>query len=332
MTELKKLNRWAPVFILVLAVTVGQAFENQSWATANRNSPVASNLPISDDGLQVLGLGRQVYSDLQLARRAALNHHAKRLHRALKRVQDNLARLNQPPALMALNAQTVIIGNNLADTSGPVDADLWVPIDTELEGVSLYLPLQNQAQARVAVKAGRIAAKKGDRATAATQLDLLVSFLNYETGAFPLQGVRADVQSAWSSAGLLPQPYWKGVLEAVQSALGEIYWVAGVNARPLLSAYNNAVSAYVLWPQRRQVAIDYLSKAQKVLSRLPDGAVLAADAHRLIEKTNLGVMGKKDLGDEDLKQFVVAIGRRIDRERVAARDKLLERFSGTETH
>ena len=332
MTEYKKPNRLLLAFILLLATTAGLTVENQAQATANSSPPLLSKLSITDEGLPILGLGRQVYADLQLARQAALNHHAERLHIALRRVRENLARLNLPPALMALKAQTAIISNNLADTRGPVNADLWVPIDTELEGVSLYLPVQRRAQARAVVKAGRIAAKKGDRAAAGTQLDLLVSFLNYETGAFPLQGVRADLQSAWSSASLLPQPYWKGVLEAVQSALAEIYWVTGVNARPLLAAYNNAVNAYVLWPQRKQAAVDYLSKAQKALSILPDGATLAADAHRLIEKTNLGLMGKNDLGDDDLKQFVAAIGRRIDSERVTAREKLLERFSGIKTH
>ncbi len=327
MTELKRksVNRLVTVSLLVLMVVMGRpAFSDPQAGRASED------MPITDDGLQILGLGRQVYGDLQLARQAALNRQADQLRTALRRVRENLDRLNLPPALVALKAQAAIVTNNLADMTEPVDADLWVPIDAELEAVSLYLPAQTRAQARAAVRAGRIAAAKGERTAARTQLDLLVSFLQLETGAFPLQRVRADIQSAWSSASL-PQPYWKGALEAVQSALGEIHWVTGVNARQLLSAYRDAVNAYVLWPEHKQAAIDNLIKAQKALSMLSDGAALAADADRLIKKSNLGLMGKNDLGDDDLKQFVADIGRRIDSERAAARENLLERLSDTKT-
>ncbi|MCG6867123.1 MAG: YfdX family protein [Thiogranum sp.] len=273
-----------------------------------------------DDSGQALALGRQVYADLQQARQAALNRQAGELRAALKSARQNLTQLDLPPGLMALKAQTNIVANNLADTARSMDADLWIPIDTELDAASLYFVPENRAQARAAARAGRIAAAKGDRKMAGVQLDLLVSYLPHAMGAFPLQRVRADIQSAWSSASL-PQPYWKGALEAVQSALGEVRWVASVNARPLLEAYTDTINAYVLWPQRKQTAADYLGRAQEALSELPDGAALAADAHRLMEKSNLG--------DDDIKQLVDDIGQRIEAERAAWREKLLDRFVTT---
>jgi len=287
---------------------------------ADRGASQHSQKPFMDDSGQALALGRHVYAALQQARQAALNRQTGELRAALKSARESLVQLSLPPALMALRAETTIVANNLADTTRPVDADLWIPIETELDAASLYLAPENRAQARAAARAGRIAAAKGDRKMAGVQLNLLVSYMPHEMGAFPLQRVRADIQSAWSSASL-PQPYWKGVLEAVQSALGEVRWVTGVNARPLLGAYTDAVNAYVLWPQRKQTATDYLGRAQEALSELPDGAVLVAEAHRLVEKNNLG--------DDDIKQLVDDIGQRIDAERAAWREKLLDRFVTT---
>jgi len=273
-----------------------------------------------DDSAQALALGRQVYADLQQARQAALNRQTGELRNALKSARDSLAQLSLPPGLRALKAETTIVANNLADTTKPVDADLWIPINTELDAVSLYLVPENWERARLAARAGRIAAEKGDRKMVGVQLNLLVSYLQRDMGAFPAQRVRADIQSAWWSASL-PKPYWKGALEAVQSALGEVHWVNSVNARPLLSAYTDAVNAYVLWPQRKQTAIDYLGRAQQALSELPDGAVLAADAHRLMAKNNLGA--------DDIKHLIDDIGQRIDAERAAWREKLLNQFAAT---
>lgn len=285
--------------------------------TADRGASRYSQKPLMDDSGQALALGRQVYADLQQARQAALNRQAAELRAALNSAREDLVQLGLPPALMALRAETTIIANNLADTTSPVDADLWIPIDTELDAASSYLVPENRAQARAAASAGRIAAAKGDRKMAGVQLNLLVSYMPHEMGAFPLQRVRADIQSAWSSASL-PQPYWKGALEAVQSALGEVHWVTSVNARPLLGAYTDAVNAYVLWPQHKPTAIDYLGRAQEELSELPNGSALAAEAHGLEEKNNLG--------DDDIKRLVDDIGQRIDAERAAWRERLLDRF------
>ena len=320
MTGLIRMSSLLTVALMTLMMVVALPAFSATQAVGESSVPAHVKAPLIDDGVWMLGPGRQVYSDLQTARQAALNQQAAPLRMALERVRQELARLNLPQALAALNVQIAIITNNLADMTVPVDAVLWLPIDTELERVSLYLLPQNRAPARAAFRAGRIAAEQGDRAEAGTQLKLLVSFLHYDSGAFPLQRVRADIQSAWSSTSL-PQPYWKGALEAVQSALGEIHWVTGVNAGALLSAYRDAVNAYVLWPQRRQAAINYLASAQQALSTLPDADALAADAQRLIKKNNLG--------EDDLKQFIADIGLRIDSERAAVREKLLKQLGNT---
>lgn len=331
MIELKQTNKRLVFSVMILTALAAQPARSAVMAASLPGGPVqtvaadgASPRPpqaVTDDSGTILVLGRQVYADLQQARQAALNRQAGALRAALNSARENLAQLSLPPALMALKAQTQIVANNLADPTRPVDAGLWIPIDAELKAVSLYLAPENRAQAQVAAGAGRVAAAQGDRKLAGVQLNLLVSLLSHEVGAFPLQRVRADMQSAWSSASL-PQPYWKGVLEAVQSALAEVHWVTGVNARPLLSAYTDATNAYVLWPQRKQSAIDYLGRAQQALSALPDGAGLAADAHRLMEKNNLG--------DADIKHLITAIGRRIDAERAAWREKLFDTFVATQ--
>ena len=331
MIESRQTKRLIVISAMALAALMGQPAWSAPTAAsqpsgsvlltvADRGASQHSQKPLVDDSGQALALGRQVYADLQQARQAALNRQAVELRAALNSAREDLVQLGLPPALMALRAETTIVANNLADTTCPVDADLWIPIDTELDAASPYLVPENRAQARAAASAGQIAAAKGDRKMAGVQLKLLVSYMPHEMGAFPLQRVRADIQSAWSSASL-PKPYWKGALEAVQSALGEVHWVTSVNARPLLGAYTDAVNAYVLWPQHKPTAIDYLGRAQEELSELPDGSALAAEAHRLEEKNNLG--------DDDIKQLVDDIGQRIDAERAAWREKLLDRFVTT---
>jgi hypothetical protein len=321
---LRQSRRLLVISVAVLATLAGQVVPAADSPTP-RTGPdpgvavdAVSKHPLTNDSDRLLALGRQVYADLQQARGAALNRQAGQLRAALESARAKITLLSLPPALVTLKAQMQIIANNLADTSRPVDADLWIPIDAELDKVSLYLAPENQVQAHIAAKAGRLAAVKGDRQMAGVQGELLVSYLQQTMGAFPLRPVSADIQSAWSSASL-PQPYWKGALEAVQSALAEVRWVAGANADALLSAYTDTVNAYVLWPQRRQSAINSLGKAQSALSALPGGAGLAADVRAVMEKNNLG--------DDDIRHLVDAISRRIDSERAAWREKLLDRFA-----
>jgi hypothetical protein len=131
--------------------------------------------------------------------------------------------------------------------------------------------------------------------------------------------VRAEVQLAWSFVSL-PRPYWKGGLEAVESALVDVHGVTEANAWPLLGPYTDTASASALWPQFKHSEINYLDGALWALSKLQNGAALAADAHRLM---------RKDFRDADIKQPIKANGQRITTERAAWRERMFEEFIAT---
>ena len=76
----------------------------------------------------LLSLGRSVYTQLQRAREAALQKQVTNLRVALREARDTLQRLRLPAQLTALADELQVIRNDLADTSKPADADLWVPV------------------------------------------------------------------------------------------------------------------------------------------------------------------------------------------------------------
>jgi hypothetical protein len=173
----------------------------------------------------------------------------------------------------------------------------------------------------IAVRTGRAAARRGDRDTASTQLDVETSSLRYRLGMFPLHKVDEDLEAAWGSASLAP-PDWAGVLKAIQSALATFHWYARTPARGLLAAYNDVANAYIMETnpafrsEQRQHMLDYLAKAERELGSTPDGQALAEKTRRLISRV--------ELSGSDIKSLLVEIQTQIQSERERAGDRYWE--------
>jgi len=219
----------------------------------------------------LITMGRMVYADLQSARQAALNRNAMLLRIDLQQVREALHRLQMPPKMMALEAQLTVIENDLKDRSKGLDADLWVPIEAEIDDVLTYVPDDMKAGTRQAIHKARRAAGRGDRAAVSRQLDVVTSSLEYSLVMFPLHKVWLDIRNAEDSANL-PRPDWTGALEAIQRAMASIRWYTKVPIHGLLTAYNAVINAYVLQtgpnfrPDQQQQVLDYLSQAEHELS------------------------------------------------------------------
>ncbi|MEZ5543467.1 MAG: YfdX family protein [Pseudomonadota bacterium] len=266
--------------------------------------------------LALLALGRAVYADLQRARQAVLDRKTTNLYTALREASETVRRLQRPAEYAPLRAQLQIIRNDLADRGKQLDQTLWVPVMAEVDDVLVYLPGQAQARTRTALRQARAAAAAGTRGQVAAQLDVVTASLEYSLGVFPLDRVGADLDAARRSAGTKP-PDWSGALEAVQSALAAFHWYTRVPARALLSAYNDAISAYVL-ATGPLIADDqpleitgYLARAERALGGLPDSQGLVARIRTLIER--------KEPGGAGIRQLLDAIQARIRAEQEQAR-------------
>ena len=314
----------AAVFVLVATATRAEsAGPDRVWepALGREQSALFSTgdqgSPSTYDTL-LLSLGRSVYTQLQRAREAALHKQVTNLRVALREARDTLRRLRLPAQLTALADELQVIRNDLADTSKPADADLWVPVAAQIDEVLVYAPEEVRVKTRQAVAEGRAAAGKGDRGSASAQLDVVTSVLQYSLGIFPLHKVTLDLDSAWLTANL-PQPDWAGTLEAVQSALAAFHWYTRDAAHGLLAAYSKLVSAYVLAggptvrPDQKQQVLDYLVAADRILRQTPGGGPLAEQTSQLIDRV--------DRQASDIRTLLGAIQSQIRRDSQRAEDQ-----------
>jgi hypothetical protein len=271
--------------------------------------------------LTLLSLGRTVYAELQSARQAVFNKDKMNLVVDLQQARETLRQLQMPAEVIALDAQLNVIQNDLSDRSKSLDADLWVPIEAEIDDVLVYVPEDVKTSTHQAVAKARTAAGKGDRGTVSKQFDVVTSSLEYSLGMFPLYKVSRDVDAAWRSARL-PEPDWAGSLEAIQSAMASMHWYTRVPIHGLLAAYDAVVNAYVLAidpqvrPDQQQQLQDYLSRAARELSMKGGSRQLAAEATALI--------GKSSPPTKDMKQLLNDIQSRIKHDWQQAESRYLD--------
>ena len=297
------------VFSTALAVTASPEYPEGSserdavWQSAS-SWEASGSFTVGNHGVPydydpvLLSLGRAVYADLQQARQAALNKEAANLWVSLQEARDTIQQLRIPSRLMALETQLRVIRNDLEDRGKALDDDLWVPVDAEIDEVLVYAPEEVKRKARTAVREGRAAAGKGDRGSAAAQLDVVTSSLKYSLGIFPLHEAERGLDAAEGAASL-PKPDWAGALKAIQSVLAEFHWYTHLPTHELLAAYHDLVSAYALAsdpgfrPEQKQQELDYLAKAEKRLGNTPAGGPLAEEIRDQI--------GKHDASASDVK-------------------------------
>jgi hypothetical protein len=262
--------------------------------------------PTPDATDHVLTLGRQIYAELDDARSASADHATTALRLALSDAKENLGNLYTGGNLSALHAQTEIIRHDLADTHKHPDAELWVPVRTELYRELLQVPSSGKEQLTKAVHDGQTAAAKGDRDTARQNLEILVDALEYRFRAFPLRPVREDIDAAIQAA-FLPNPDWGASAEAIRSAQAELRWFTHGEAHGMLAAFDDINDAYYLWPERQTQARHFLVEASAELARLPGQQGFAHEIRTLA--------GTKQLQFADISNVLERLGRLINEHR-----------------
>lgn len=124
---------------------------------------------------------------------------------------------------MALEAELSIIRTDLKDTSKAVDADLWVPLQIEVDEALVHTSSERRKKARAVLSAGIQSAAQGDRETAANKLDGVVAVVRYSVGLFSLQKLEVALDAA-NVAVHQETPDWQAALAALQSAMASIHW------------------------------------------------------------------------------------------------------------
>jgi len=240
---------------------------------------------MGDVSRQALAQGREVYKDLRRALRAAGRRDEIDTRLALNDASRVLDTFYEPAAARALRRQTAIIRQDLADEGPEPEPGLWLPLEAELDQALIEAPAEHRARAKKAAQEGRAAAAKGDRKAARQRLEVLEDELDYRWGLLPLSKIRGDVHSAEMALNPDP-PYWRGIEEAMTSALQAVHWVTTTEAAGWLSAYEAAVNARYLLPGNAAGARSALQRTAANLDRIQNAALLAKEAHKLASEAH----------------------------------------------
>ncbi|MCP5304760.1 MAG: hypothetical protein H6953_04890 [Chromatiaceae bacterium] len=270
-----------------------------------------------------LQLGRDLYASLQNARSAARDKQPALLRIALQEAVDDLATLQLPEEQTALLAQLRIIRNDLSDSRKPLDHQLWVPVQVDIDESIKDAPVDVQHQVRAAVQSGKQAATQGDRDRAKAHLDQVTSTLSYSLGVFPLQRMSALLDAALRAAYADP-PNWDSVIDLVNHATAAIRWYAHVPVSGLAGAYSDVINAHRLaligkGSLVQQQIVAYVGRAVTKLSRSPETRPLAQEAAALSRKASSG----KPVVD-DLQRLLGDLRSQIAFEQTRARDRYWE--------
>jgi hypothetical protein len=248
--------------------------------TAGSETVTQVEAPLGRVSRRVLAQGREVYKDLQRARRAAGRRDEVETRLALNAASRVLDAFYEPAAARALRRQTAIIRQDLTAEGAEPKPGLWLPLEAELDQALIAAPSEHRARAEQAAQQGRAAAAAGDREGARQHLAMLEDELDYRWGLLPLSKIRGDVHAAEMALNPDP-PFWQGIEEAMRSALEAVRWVTAAEATGWLSAYEAAVDARYRLPGDAAGARSALRRAAADLDGLPNATLLAKEAHRL---------------------------------------------------
>jgi hypothetical protein len=256
----------------------------------NVNPPYAeSNVSGSIPGVvtDTLARGRHVVADLKLALQSAQQQNARNARWAINDAHALLESFDTDAARQDLRRQIDLIRQQIANTGKPLPANLWLPIEAKLDHAVVGLPRGQIGEAQDAVRAGRLAAGANDRKALAGKLDILENVLDYRVGILPLAQIRGDVRSAEMSLQVRPT-YWRGVIEAMKSALSRLEWVTGVQASGWLVADEAALAAQDALaahdPARAHLE---LARVARSLQGMPNASRVAHDASELAKVPRL---------------------------------------------
>ena len=230
---------------------------------------------VSGINAAVLDKGRALYKSLLLALHASQRQDLIGLRLSLHDADNIVQSLYRPTEVHSLVQQSDIIREDLKHGGKTIGKQLWLPLRAELETIRVELPVERYRAAAAAIARGAAAADKGDKAGANAALDQVEQALVQQYVLLPLATIRGDLRAA--NDALNPQPpYWKGISEALQSALDSVRWVTTAQADDWMSAYMSAVEAVKSFPYRPDVAHRWLVLTAERLQGLPGGKDLAA--------------------------------------------------------
>jgi hypothetical protein len=240
--------------------------------------------PLGQVSSEALAQGREIYRDLRRVLRAAARRDEIDTKLALNDASRVLDAFYEPAAARALRQQTAIIREDLTDEGAAPAQGLWLPLEAELDQALIDVPAEHRARAKKAVQESATAAAKGNRKGARQHLEVLEEELDYHWGLLPVGKIRGDLQSAAMALNPNP-PYWKGIEEAMLSALSAVRWVTTSKATGWLNAYEDAVNARSLLPGHAAAARSALQRVAAALDGLSDAVPLAREAHELARQT-----------------------------------------------
>lgn len=233
-----------------------------------------------------LSSARTLYRDLLAARRAARSHNTLDTRLAIGEATRLLDNLYNPTQVSSLMRESAVIREDLRDTSHAPDPHLWLPLEADLTRIRVQIPTDRMHQASAAIHTGARAASRGDRQAVGTALDMLETALGYRFALMPIRRIRGDLESAQAAMYTAP-PRWRGVSEAIDSALASVRWVTDIHAHGWLSAYQHAADALAELGHHPHRARQALARIPGDLYAWPQGTSVSSRARHLAANPSL---------------------------------------------
>ncbi len=286
------------------SVDVGQSAaardEADRWSVTEHENDGVDTLkatrPVRGVSIESMRKARELYKNLRLARDASQHRDEVDARLGLVNAKSVVDAMYQPNSLRKLMQQTAAIRVELGKPRGSLNQHLWLPLQAQLDDYRISIPASDYDAAKQAVATGIAAVRRGERSRAQDSLGQIENILTRHFTLLPLDKIRGDLQAAENALDPYP-PYWRGVTEAMQSALDSVERVTTTQHNDWSSAYMSAVEAIKAMPAEPDMARQWLRSTAAHLKTLQGGTNLAERAQRLAERDKPPVAALYDLID-----------------------------------
>ncbi|MEJ2404168.1 MAG: hypothetical protein P8171_07745 [Candidatus Thiodiazotropha sp.] len=290
----KRTPLYAGMLLLTLGLTDAHAATNVSGSfgpgtagpsrsttqATDKLALIESERPVPNINRGTVKQAQALYRNLQQIRSAASERNAIGVREGLRQAQDRLAELYMPTSLRKLRQQSYRLRQTLLHDRVVLGGGLWLPLRAELQRVSMVIPAVNYRAANAAIDRGLAATREASNIKAQKALDDFESIVAQDYALIPLNKIKGDLRSAENA--MTPAPiYWRGVSEAIESALAQIRWVSTEQAEGMISAYMNAVDALSALPADPHTARGDLMRTSASLRDMPVAQEFAQRANTL---------------------------------------------------
>lgn len=252
--------------------------------------------PMQGISVDTLDKAKTLYRNLQMAEKAADQHDEINVRLGLSDAKSILDAMYEPSSIRHLTHLTAEIRAQLGKTREPIDRELWLPLQAELDHYRISLPADRYDAAKRAVVVGETASRFNNRDKAQAAVSQVEDIVARHVTLLPLDKIRGDLRAADNA--LYPDPpYWRGISEAMRSALASIDKRTTTETDSWTTAYLSAVEAIKAIPAEPDLSRQWLRSAAAHLRGLKDGTELAITARRLSESDQPSVGPLYDLID-----------------------------------